>query len=93
MAATERIVLQLTAAEKRSIVRSAEKAGLNVSEFLRRAARHFRGLEDERELMELRDRTEKAAQESIERIDDAVAFVARSNNKIRELQAGKKQDP
>ena len=86
-AATERIVVQVTPAEKRSIVKSAEKSGLNLSEFMRRAAKGFRNAPGDKELEGLLERAEDAAKESISLIDDALAFVAASEKRIAELEA------
>ena len=67
-AASERLVLQLTAKEKREIRRKAREAGLNVSEFVRRAVA---GTADaDSELDELLDRTRAAAKESAAMIDE-----------------------
>lgn len=83
-AATERLVVQLTAKEKREIRRRARKAGLNVSEFVRRATT---GTSDTPELDELLERTRRAAEESMSLIDDTLAFVASSNVRIAAMEA------
>jgi hypothetical protein len=85
-AATERIVVQVTLAEKRSITKSAEKSGLNLSEFMRRAAKGFRNAPEDGELESLLDRAERATKESISMIDDALAFLAASEERIAELE-------
>ena len=61
------------------------EAGLNVSEFVRRAATGV--ADDDDELLGLLDRTERAAKEGIALIDDAVDFVKASNVRIARMEA------
>lgn len=89
--AIERIVIQATPAEKASIVKRAEKARLNVSEFMRRAAKSFRNAPEDQQLLALLDRAEKAARESIVMIDETLAFVAASDKRIAKLESRKGQ--
>jgi hypothetical protein len=81
----ERLVVQLTSKEKREICRKAREAGLNVSEFVRRALAG--STDDSSELNELLDRTKAAAKESIAVIDDALAYVNESNRRIAQMEA------
>jgi hypothetical protein len=83
--ASERLVVQLTAKEKRDIRRRARDAGLNVSEFVRRAAAGT--LDESNELDELLERTRVAAEESIATIDEALDFVNASNRRIAQMEA------
>jgi hypothetical protein len=83
--ASERLVVQLTAKEKREIRRRAREAGLNVSEFVRQAATG--AAEPDSELLAILDRAERAAKESIAMIDDAPAFVSTSNVRIARMEA------
>jgi Ribbon-helix-helix protein, copG family len=83
--ASERLVVQLTAKEKREIRRRAREAGLNVSEFVRRAATGVADMDDE--LLGLLDRAERAAKEGIALIDDALDFVKASNVRIARMEA------
>ncbi|HLF10571.1 MAG TPA: ribbon-helix-helix protein, CopG family [Gammaproteobacteria bacterium] len=81
----ERLVVQLTAKEKREICRKAREAGLNVSEFVRRALADTADEGDE--LDELLDRTKAAAKQSIAIIDEALDFVNASNERIAQMEA------
>jgi len=83
--ANERLVVQLTAKDKREIRRRAREAGLNVSEFVRRAATG--AAEADSELLGILDRAESAAKEGIAMIDDALAFVNASNVRIARMEA------
>ena len=83
--ASERLVVQLTAKEKREIRRRARDAGLNVSEFVRRAATGAADMDAE--LLGLLDRAERAAKEGIAMIDDALTFVKASNVRIARMEA------
>jgi uncharacterized protein (DUF1778 family) len=85
--ASERIVIQVTPAEKELIVKRAGKARLNVSEFMRRAAKSVRNAPEDEELLALLGRAEKAARESMAMIDETLAFVAASNKRIAKLES------
>ena len=87
--AIERIVIQVTPAEKESIVKRAEKARLNISEFMRRAAKSFRNGPEDQQLSALLARAEKAARESIAMMDETLAFVAASDKRIAKLESRK----
>jgi hypothetical protein len=86
--ASERLVVQLTAKEKREIRRRAHEAGLNVSEFVRRAATGT--AEVDTELLGLLGRADRAAKEGIAMIDDALDFVRASNVRIARMEAAAK---
>ena len=83
--ASERLVVQLTAKEKREIRRRARDAGLNVSEFVRRAATGAADMDAD--VLGLLDRAERAAKEGIATIDDALDFVKASNVRIARMEA------
>ena len=83
--ASERLVVQLTAKEKREIRWRAREAGLNLSEFVRRAATGVADMDDA--LLGLLDRAERAAKEGIALIDDALEFVKASNVRIARMEA------
>lgn len=55
-AATERIVVQVTAVQKRAIASTAKRLGLNVSELMRQAAQGFTPSDDEQEINALIER-------------------------------------
>lgn len=85
MSATERIVVQVTPQQKRSFARQAKSVGLNISEFMRRAAQNFRDAPEDAELAALLAKADQAAKESIVMIDDAIAFIEASNKRIARL--------
>ena len=91
MAATARIVVQVTPEQKRNIAKLAKAAGLSVSELMRRAAEGFRHVPEDGELEALLARTEDVARESIALIDETLAFVAASNERIAAIEAGKQR--
>ncbi len=81
-AASERLVVQLTAKDKKELRRRARALGISVSEYVRNATT---GKEDE-DLAELLDRTKLAAQEAMSMIDDAVNYVNASNVRISAME-------
>jgi hypothetical protein len=86
--ATERIVVQVTASQKKSIASTAKRLGLNTSELMRRAAEGFAPAEDERQIEALLERVGRSTQEANAAMDDALAFVAESNKRIQALEEG-----
>ena len=89
--ASERIPVLVTPAEKKKISTQAKTAGLSMGEFLRRAAVSFRPSEDDRMLDAMIGQMVKATARASTAIDDALAFVAASNKRIRALEAKKKR--
>lgn len=89
-AATERIVVQVTAAQKKAISGTAKRLGLNVSELMRQSAQGFTPSEDEQEILALVDRVNASTKEANDALDDALSFVAESNKRIAAM-AGSKQ--
>jgi uncharacterized protein (DUF1778 family) len=83
--ATQRIVVQVTPEQKRQLAQQAESSGLNVSEFVRRAAERFRNAPEDQELEALLQQAERAAKESIALIDETLAFVAASEKRLKKL--------
>jgi uncharacterized protein (DUF1778 family) len=86
--ATERIVVQVTPSQKKSIASTAKRMGLNVSELMRRAVEGFAPLEDERQFEALLERVGRSTREASAAIDDALDFVAESNKRIQALEKG-----
>ncbi|WP_434718295.1 hypothetical protein P5W98_03440 [Paraburkholderia sp. A1BS-2L] len=87
--ATERIVVQVTAVQKRAIAQTAKRLGLNVSEFMRQAAQGFTPSEDEQEVLALVERVNASTKEANDALDDALSFVAESNKRIAAMTGGK----
>jgi uncharacterized protein (DUF1778 family) len=84
--ATERIVVQVTPKQKQHLIEQAKISGLNVSEFIRRAAERFRNAPEDQELEELLIQAERAAKESMALIDETLAFVAASEKRLKKLE-------
>lgn len=88
MAATavERIVVQATLQDKKAIVAKAKKFGLPISELMRRGAFAYKSSEADEELGALADAAKGAAERACGYIDDAMAFIEGSNDRIREME-------
>jgi uncharacterized protein (DUF1778 family) len=87
--ATERIVVQVTTGQKRAIIQTAKRLGLNVSELMRQAAQRFTPSDDEQEILALADRVNASTKEANDALDDALSFVAASNKRIEAIVEGK----
>jgi hypothetical protein len=85
-AAVERIVVQATAQEKKAIVAKAKKLGLPISELMRRGASAYESAEADEELGALADAARAAADRASESIDEALAFIEASNERIAALE-------
>jgi len=83
--ATERIVVQVTAAQKKSIASTAKRLGLNVSELMRRAAQGFSPANDDHDMAALIARVDASTQEANNALDEALTFVAESNKRIEAM--------
>jgi hypothetical protein len=84
-AASERIVVQVTPVEKRAIVSTAKRLGLNVSELVRQAARGYRPPTDESDLDKLIERVNASTLQASDALDDALQFISASNKRIAKL--------
>jgi len=71
------------------IAKMAQDAHLSMGEFLRRAAASFRPSEDEKMLEGMIDQMLKTTAQANAAIDDALAFVERSNRRIAAIEAGR----
>lgn len=87
MAAVERIVVQATREEKKSIAAKAKRLGLPISELMRRGATAYRSSEADAELAALADAAKAAAERAGAAIDDALTFVEASNRRIAKMEA------
>lgn len=88
--ATERIPVLVTPGEKKQIARMAKAAGLSMGEFLRRAAASFHPSDDDQILDGMIGQMVKTTARASAAIDEALAFVAASNKRIKVLEAKKK---
>jgi len=85
-AATERIVVQATSAEKIAIASKAKALGLSISELMRRGARAYSVDQPQGELDTLADAALAAAERSCAAIDDSLDFIAKSNARIERME-------
>ena len=87
VAATERVPVLMTPTEKRRLARQAQKEGISLGEYLRRAAAAFSPQEDEEALEGLLTRVERSTASAAAAIDDALAYVEASNKRIAAMEA------
>lgn len=85
--ATQRIVVQATAREKKAIAAKAKRLGLPISELMRRGANTYQPSESDGELGALADAARAAAERASASIDRALAFIEASNARIAALEA------
>jgi hypothetical protein len=86
-AATERIVVQATAQDKRAIAAKAKKLDLPVSELMRRGAFAYQANQADDDLAALADAAKAAAERAAASIDDALDFIEASNRRITAMDA------
>ena len=84
--AIERVVVQIAPDDKKRITAKAKKQGIPLSELMRRAAFAYNGEADDADLARLADAARKAADGSIDAIDDAVNFIEQSNRRIASME-------
>ena len=85
-AAVARIVVQVTAQDKKAIAAKAKRLDLPVSELMRRGAFAYEPGEAERELSVLADAAKRAADRAGASIDHALEFIAASNKRIAVME-------
>jgi hypothetical protein len=85
--AVERIVVQATAQDKKAITLKAKQLDMPVSELMRRAAFSYQSNDSDAELSALADAAKAAADRAGAAIDDALAFIKASNNRIAAMQS------
>jgi hypothetical protein len=84
--AIERVVVQITAEDKRQISAKAAKLDMPLSELMRRAAFAYSPKESDQALGELAQAAHQAASNAGAAIDDALAFMAKSNLRIAAME-------
>ena len=87
--AVERIVVQATPGDKKAIVAKAKRLSIPISELMRRGAFAYRSETADAELSTLADAARGAADRAGAALDDALAFIAASNERIAKLEAKK----
>ncbi len=85
--ATERVPVLMTPAEKKRVVSRAKKAGLTTGEYMRRAAEGYQPADDDKALEAMIKEMNKATQSAEKAIDDVLTYVAKSNERIAEMEA------
>jgi len=85
--AIERIVVQTTPREKKAIAAKAKRLALTISELMRRGAFAYESGERDTELAALAGAAKMAAIRSGAAIDDALSFIAASNDRIAVIEA------
>lgn len=86
MAATERVPVLMTPAEKKRVVSKARRAGLTTGEFMRRAAEGFTPSEDDAALEAMIKQMNKATERAASVIDEVLSFVEASNKRIAKME-------
>lgn len=87
MAATERVPVLMTAAEKKRIVARAKKMGLTTAEYMRRAARGYSPDKDDSALLAMIEEMNRVTAHTEKAIDATLKYVAESNKRIARLEA------
>ena len=85
--ADQRIVVQATAKDKKAIVAKSGKLGIPISELMRRGAFAYESSDGDAELGALADAAKGAADRAGKAIDDALDFIAASNQRIEAMEA------
>lgn len=88
--ATARVPVLMTIKEKAHIAKRAKDAGLSMGEYLRRAAGSFRPFEDDKALEAMINQMLKATERANQAINEALAFVKASNQRISVMEARRK---
>ena len=87
--AIERIVVQATPEDKRTIVDKANRLEIPVSELMRRSALAYEATTDD-EIEALADAARHAAERAGAAIDDALAFIEASNGRLAAMEPAAK---
>lgn len=85
--AVERIVVQATPMEKKTISAKAKRLGMPIAELMRRGAAAYNSAEVDEELGILADAAMAAANRASASIDDVLAFAEASNKRIAAMEA------
>ena len=85
--AVERIVVQVTAQDKRAVAAKAKKLDLPISELMRRGAFAYEASDADAELGALADAAKAAADRAGAAIDEGLAFIEASNKRIEAMEA------
>lgn len=89
MAATERIPLLVTPAQKVLFAKRAKASKLTVNEFVRRAAEAYDPTDDDEALIRLVAQVKKTTHEATAALDAALKACAESNRRIAGMEAAR----
>jgi uncharacterized protein (DUF1778 family) len=92
MAATERIPLLVTPAQKALLVKKAKASKLTVNEFVRRAAEVYNPSDDDEALLRLVAQVKQTTHEATAALDAALKSCAESNRRIADMEAAHRSD-
>ncbi len=81
-----RIVFSATEQEKKNIVTKADELKLPVAELMRRSVKAYDSESAQEELGALADQAKAAAERAADSIDEMLAFVEASNQRIEEME-------
>lgn len=87
MAATERIPLLVTPAQKSLFVKKAKAYKLTVNEFVRRAAEVYNPGDDDEALLRLVEQVKRTTREAASALDAALKSCAESNDRMAAMEA------
>jgi hypothetical protein len=87
MAATERIPLLVTPAQKALITRKAKASKLTVNEFVRRAAEIYDPSDDDEALLRLTAQAKQTTHQASAALDAALKSCTDSNRRIAEMES------
>jgi hypothetical protein len=85
--ATQRIVVQATARDKKAIVAKAKSLDMPIAELMRRGAFAYESGDGSEDLDRLADAAKEAADRAAAAIDDALDFIAASERRIEAMEA------
>jgi hypothetical protein len=88
MAASERISVLVTPAEKRRIAKLSKAAGLSMGEFMRRAAASFRPSDEDKALEWMLGQVAKTTARAGAAVDRALTFIEKTNARIARMEKG-----
>lgn len=86
-----RITVHVTRDESVRLAKCAERRGLSLSEFMRRAALEFPGTNEEQAQTTPTNAVIDATERAERAIDDSLEYVARSNERIERMTARARQ--
>jgi uncharacterized protein (DUF1778 family) len=89
MAATERIPLLVTPAQKALFAKKAKASQLTVNEFVRRAAEEYDPSDEDAALLRLVAQVKQTTHEAMAALDAALKSCADSNRRIADMEAAR----